>query len=327
QDHVLALARKLLNAKSLLPPDALASAGLDSLTSAELRNRITADFSVELPYAFLLGNCTARDIALEIVASLAHGSACSPPIETAPLPECVASYGQRSMWYVYNTTATSSAYHIARAVRIDSAIDPIAMRRAFQVVAARRPALRTTFAERGDQLIQHIEENAEAPFTEVDISTWTDEEVSNYLTAQSAARFDLMRDLPIRVVLCRRSSHNFVLLVVVHHIAADLWSFGIILRDLASVYRQSNGETTMPQLQAAQLASYAVWQQRRLAGPAGDRLQSFWLEELRGDLPVLHVLSGATRPPASSNEGREYFFTVEPQVTDRVLRFCRENQV
>src|SRR4029078_5124610 len=60
------------------------------------------------------------------------------------------------------------------------------------------------------------------------------------LVRRAFAPFDLERGLPLRLGLCR-SPGGALLLLSVHHLVADFWSLGVMLRELGALYRQERG--------------------------------------------------------------------------------------
>src|SRR5580658_7489175 len=55
------------------------------------------------------------------------------------------SYNQQGIWFLYQLAPESSVYNVNFAARINAEIDIPALRRAFQTLVDRHPALRTTF--------------------------------------------------------------------------------------------------------------------------------------------------------------------------------------
>ncbi|NJL81343.1 MAG: non-ribosomal peptide synthetase, partial [Richelia sp. SM2_1_7] len=150
------------------------------------------------------------------------------------------SYGQQGLWFLYKLAPHSAAYNIAFTVRIRSHLNIPALERAFQKLIARHPTLRTTFSQGDAEPFQVCHEYQEFSIETADASSWDDSELTKMAIAAYKRPFDLERGSVIRVNLFTRSSQDYVLLLTIHHIAVDGFSFGIILSELRLLYEAEN---------------------------------------------------------------------------------------
>src|SRR6185503_5484476 len=100
--------------------------------------------------------------------------------------------------------------------------------------------------------------------------------------AAAVEPFDLAAGPLFRLQLLRLSEREHLLLIVVHHIVFDGWSYDVLLRELATLYTAAvAGEPgELPEL-PVQFADYALWERQRLA-EAGSELIEFWRTTLDG---------------------------------------------
>src|ERR1044072_9145345 len=133
---------------------------------------------------------------------------------------------------MHKVAPDSAAYNIAHAARIRSHLDVTALRRTFQTLLDRPASLRTTYEVRQGTPIPIVRDNAHFDFQEVDATSWNETALNNYLTAEAHRPFDLTQDLPLRLYLLNTPEHKYILLLVVHHIAADLWSLAVLTHEL-----------------------------------------------------------------------------------------------
>jgi hypothetical protein len=85
-------------------------------------------------------------------------------------------------------------------------------------------------------------------------------ELGGSLTRAAQAPFDLERDLPLRAHVFVLGASEQVLLLVLHHIAADGWSLGPLWRDLSESYsaRCAGAVSPLSPL-SVQYADYTLW--------------------------------------------------------------------
>ncbi|MGF9936323.1 condensation domain-containing protein, partial [Paenibacillus ehimensis] len=69
---------------------------------------------------------------------------------------------------------------------------------------------------------------------------------------------------------------------------------------------------------------YAVWQQQEAQSERYQRRESYWLEALAGELPVLDLPIAYPRPPVRSFEGALLDFAVEPAVAASLHRLAAD---
>jgi amino acid adenylation domain-containing protein len=257
----------------------------------------------------------------EMLAQLLRQKAAAP--QTAPL-----SCGQQSLWVAQQVAPSSAVYNEAHAWRICSEVDVPALERAFQALTDRHAVLRTTYPSHEGAPIQQIHATVKVPFELIDASLWASEELARRLTHEAESVFDLTQQTPLRVRLFRRGPSEYVLLLVMHHIAMDLWSLGVMLDDLRELYAAER--TGVPARMAAPQADYAAFcrfQAEMLAGPEGERLASYWRQQLAGGTPELVLPTDRPRPAVRSYNGASLELALDDALADQLRRLARAEGV
>jgi hypothetical protein len=67
-----------------------------------------------------------------------------------------AGHGQRALWFLHQSHPKSAAYNVVFSARVRSGIELPALRRSFQALVDRHPALRTTFRQESNGLVQRL---------------------------------------------------------------------------------------------------------------------------------------------------------------------------
>src|SRR5258708_28724886 len=125
------------------------------------------------------------------------------------------------------------------------------------------------------------------------------------LTGGEEARpFDLARGPLLRVAVLLLAPAQSRILLTLHHIAGDGWSFGILVRELGALYAAARTRRRAPLAPLAiQYADFAVWQRSRLTGESLAREVAFWRESLAGAEP-LRLPADRPPPAVQSFRGR-----------------------
>jgi Condensation domain len=234
------------------------------------------------------------------------------------------SYNQQGIWFLYQLAPESMVYNVNFAARIRSNVDIPALRRAFQALVDRHPALRTTFSVRSGQPAQQVHQELGVHFVETDASGWNSEVLKSRLLEEAYRPFDLERGPVLRVNLFTCSAQEHVLLLVVHHIAIDFWSLAVLLTELGVLYpaEKAGVQALLPALDS-QYTDYVRWQAEMLAGPEGERLWAYWQKQLAGQLPLLELPTDRPRPPAPTYRGASYDFHLNDELSRRLKALAK----
>ncbi|MFC9757996.1 non-ribosomal peptide synthase/polyketide synthase [Streptomyces sp. NPDC056921] len=287
--------------------------GGHSLLVARLVNRIRTDFGVELPLREVFENASAAGIARLIGAA----RAARPPLVAQERPERVPlSMAQQRMWFLDRLEGSSATYTIPIVLRLSGDLDVDALRAAFADVVDRHESLRTLIAEDAEGAHQVVVDGP-APF---DVVACTAARLDEEVARAAAATFALDSELPVRATLFDTGGQEYVLLVVLHHIAGDGSSMGPLAADLATAYAgraagTGSGLAPLP----VQYADYALWQR----GLPDDQIP-FWTAALAGLPEQLELPTDRPRPTVMSSHGDAVTFTVPAALRARVEEWGRE---
>jgi amino acid adenylation domain-containing protein len=216
--------------------------------------------------------------------------------------EFPASFAQRRMWLLNRMDPDEPVYNIAWALWLDGALEVTALQRAWDAALARHEALRTTFRDTSGLPVQVIEDDPPArplPVTSVEHLAEPEREPAARALIAGLARapIDLAAGPLVLGRLVRLSPERHVLAVVMHHIAADGWSFRILFDELSADYeaiRRGDPAVGEPPIQ---YADFAIWQLEHDEAGGYAQAERFWRAEL-ADAPDELPLPAAQPYPA-----------------------------
>ena len=246
----------------------------------------------------------------------------------APVP---LSFAQERLWFLNRLEPGHSFYNLPLALKLSGPIDIAVLGESLNAIVLRHEALRSRFTILEERPMQIVRAAAEVELPIVDLHSLAEAEraaESRRLAAEEAASpFDLEHDLLIRAKILRLGAGEQTLLLTMHHIVADGWSIGILLRELSALYAAGReGKPSPLSRLAIQYADYALWQRALLQGPALDDLLSYWKRKLADVQPLMALATDRPRPPVQAFRGAAYTFPIARAVVEGLKSIGREVQ-
>jgi len=304
-------------ADSVSAEDSFFDLGGHSLLAARLTSRIRRTLGAEAGVRTVFEAPTPAALAVRLRAL----SGDRPALTHRERPERVPlSDAQARLWFVDRAQGTSPAYNVPVALRMEGPLDAVALRAALDAVLARHETLRTCFPDvdgRPYQLVLPVAE-ARVPFDAVTVGP---QELDETLAGFAGRTFDLKRDLPVRALLARvadpasGSVPQHVLLLVLHHIAADGWSMRPLLGDLATAYTACiEGEDPQWAPLPVDYVDYTLWQNDLLDEGTVAEQVGFWSAALAGMPDELALPYDGVRHAEGNQTGACVPFSCSPRI-------------
>jgi amino acid adenylation domain-containing protein len=340
EDLLAGIWAEVLGVECAGPDDDFFALGGHSLLATQVASRVRTVLGVDLPLREIFAAPTLAALAGVVRAlrelSPQGGPAGSPivpvPRDGDPLP---LSFTQQRMWLIDQMEPGNPAYNVPLAVRVTGELAGGLLARIFAEVVRRHEALRTTFTTREGHPVQVIAPALAPALPLVDLAglaglpglPGTAQEGEALALARAAAgqRFDLQRGPLVLLALVRLGALDHLLLVTLHHIVADSWSMGVLLRETAVLYEAlSQGSLSpLPPL-PVQYADFAVWQRQRLAGEVLGGHLAAWRHLLDGAPRVLDLPTDHPRPAEQTFRGASRRVTLPASLAASVRELCRQ---
>ena len=241
------------------------------------------------------------------------------------------SFAQQRLWFLAQLEPNSSFYNIPKAIRLSGDLNIQIFQQALDAIVDHHEVLYTNYTSENGNPIQVIAapQSVELPIIDLQQYGQAEQEtqVQKLLQQESQRPFNLASDTMLRGCLLKLAPQEHILLLVMHHIASDGWSMGILWEQLTQLYQafldgQPNPLETLP----IQYADYAVWQRKSLSGEVLDQQLSYWQQQLVGAKPLLELPTDHPRPAVQTYRGASQSFILPKSLSDRLKQLSRQER-
>ncbi|MFJ1598144.1 amino acid adenylation domain-containing protein [Streptomyces sp. NPDC088261] len=307
--------------------------GGHSLLAMRLVARIRTALGTQISLRTVFDAPTVAELAQRSAATDGASGAPRPPLVPRTRPDRLPlSSAQQRLWVLHQVEGPSSTYNIPSAWRLTGALDTTALRAAVADLAERHETLRTVFPDEGGTAYQRILAPGSYDLA-VDVVPADEESLASLLAAAASHGFALDREPPLRVTVFELGEDEYVLLVLVHHIAGDEWSELPLTRDLATAYTaRAAGLAPRRAPLPVQYADYTLWQrdvlgdERDPASPAARQL-AHWKRALEGLPEELDLPTDRPRPQEAGYRGGSVDLTLDPELARSLRELARDGEV
>ncbi|GAA4887644.1 non-ribosomal peptide synthetase [Actinomycetospora straminea] len=326
-----AVVAEVLGVASVDPDDDFFALGGHSLLATRVVARAGDRLGGTLTVRDVFDAPTPAGLAARLDPAGDHTDAVAPLVpRTDRTTEPPLSPAQQRLWFLHRLHGPSATYNIPAVLRLRGALDTDALRAAVGDLVARHEALRTVPVEDDEGVArQHVVTDPEVPWTRIarpdDVEAAIDEAARTVV--------DVGTTIPVNATLIGDGSgdgSDHVLVLVVHHLAADEWSLATLADDLAAAYaaRRAGRAPDRAPL-AVQYADHTVWDAARLgdiddAGSRAGAQLAWWRERLAGLPEEIALPTDRPRPAEPSGAGGVVRFTVDGELHRGVRALARD---
>jgi amino acid adenylation domain-containing protein len=308
--------------------------GGNSLLATQIISSIRSAFGVELPLQVLFESSTIVELSSQIktlcpTESLLPITAIEPVSRLAELP---LSFAQQRLWFLNQLAENSAAYNMTRALHLVGNLDLVALEQSLTQIVRRHEILRTTLHSLNGSPVQVIASSFTVIVQVVDLQQLPEAEQSASVQRLAAAEvqrpFDLAKGPLLRVTRLQLTQQSNVLLLVMHHIVGDNWSWGVFLGELSRLYQAFSQKeaSPLPEL-PIQYADFAAWQCKWLSGPVLQTQLDYWKQQLAGASPILELPTDRPRPPMQTFQGSTEYFQLNQDLTQKLKTLSQHSGV
>ncbi|MGB7201843.1 MAG: amino acid adenylation domain-containing protein [Pyrinomonadaceae bacterium] len=288
--------------------------------------------------AFFTEAHTAEDFAQIIQAfkesaaemqnsGLFSGGPVRDPNEPFEIP---MTQGQQEIWLATRFGDDAScAYNLSSTMRIKGELNVDKLNEALTHLTKRHESLRAVPNEHG--VSQRIMPVTVYDLVQYDLSDLNEDDTNKRLEElrqqEVTAPFDLENGPLTRAHLVRLKEDEHFFIFTVHHIVADGWSCGVILKDLGKLYTASIGEESGDLNNVMPLSEWVDQSIVASKTESYSDARDYWLEEFRSNVTVLELPTDRPRPPAKSYRAHRTTVPVTKDEIEHVSKTASEQGV
>lgn len=286
--------------------------GGNSLIITQLLSRINEEFEIELSQNILFENQTIKDVAKYIDNSNnSDRHKDSEVIKRIVLSEnkYELSYSQKSLWFMNAVDKNSAQYNLHTTLELIGNVDIQALEKSLNEVVKNNNSLKTEFFEEDGLPYSRINQNCRIPFTFDDLSKNSEIEKTNIIKtieiSEAKKPFNLENAPLIRAHVLNIEENSFLLILAVHHIVFDGWSFKILMNDLNLAYTGIvEGKALDDRLKEIEYTDYVTWQNQAIRSDKFNKEIAYFKENLGKDTPTLDFPYDLKRRETESFQGK-----------------------
>lgn len=236
------------------------------------------------------------------------------------------SDNQASLWFMDRLESNSALYNIPEAIRLSGPLNVPALTQALETIVARHGAIRTKFVACNGQPMQLVRDSVPFTVSFLDLSpvepNQRDTETAKQIEAEAKRPFNLSEDVLLRATLLKLTDDEHVLLLTMHHIIGDLWSFVVLHQELTVLYEaySAGRPCPLPPLRT----QFAAMTASKSQAAHHDENLTFWKEKLKGATPVLDLATNKPRPSMQTYPGRRHHFQLSSLLLGKLKELSQE---
>lgn len=328
----------VLNIKQIGIRDDFFALGGNSLHITQIISRIRDSFEIELEQGEIFENPDIEHLAKKVELSQKNQQGKVELIKRTSVGKnrLPLSFAQQRLWFLDRLNSESPQYNLYTGLVLKGSLKKEVLIKSFNALIKRHQILQVSFTDENGQPVQVL--NDDVPMAMEYVNLLNTSASEKELKASDIAKewvskpFDLENAPLLRGMLIQIDEEEHILVLAIHHIIFDGWSFGILLKELNFYYEAFlNNEKDklsveeLP-LSGIQYADYAQWQIEKLKAGSLKKQIEYWKQKLSGRLPVLDLPLDKQRPPVQTYHGAKFTCAISGEVVNKLQLYAgKEN--
>ncbi|MBG9799437.1 non-ribosomal peptide synthetase [Brevibacillus laterosporus] len=317
EEKLVQLFQEVMDVELVGTQDSFYELGGHSLKAMMLVSRIHKDFGVKVPLKEVFSRPTVKELAAYLTQS---EEANYIEIEAAEKKTYYPVTAAQKRMYIaqqWEADEATSSYHMPFMMEITGPLQVDKLQQILKSLVERHEALRTSFHMIDEVLMQKIHADVLWDL-DIDIEpvVAVEQEIEDKMF-QFLRKFDLSEASLFRAKLLRVNANQHVLLLDMHHIISDGFSYQIFFEELTKLYQ---GEE-LPPLKI-QYKDYAVWQHSEEQRKRLQQQEEYWLRQFQSEIPVLELPTDYQRPVDKQFAGALFTYELSVDITEKLRKLA-----
>jgi amino acid adenylation domain-containing protein len=230
---------------------------------------------------------------------------------------------QKRMFILNGLDSVNTTYNIPRAWKIEGPFNIRLFDHALRALIQRHDSLRTSFALKDSEPVQIIKKEVEPriEYINAEAGDFQHAKENENIIHQFIQPFDLGKAPLFRVGLIKVGQNEHVFICDMHHIISDGISVNILLFDFIRLYAKES----LPRLRI-QYKDFTMWKNRMLRSGEMKRQEEYWLDQFKGEPPLLNIPTDYPRQAARSFKGDRVSTGMDRTVTNKIKEIGLETE-
>ncbi|WP_414575248.1 amino acid adenylation domain-containing protein [Anabaena sp. CCY 9402-a] len=329
EELLLNIWQNILNLNSVGITDNFFTLGGHSLLVIRLVSQIQQVFGVDISLRKIFEKPTIAELATLINSSRLNTSLSNAIPVRESTDKILLSFAQQRLWMLAQIEPENPSYNVAAALRLTGDVNVDILTQSLQEIIQRHEVLRASFLNVDGQWIAVIipEININIPVVYLNFLPPSQQQklVQQLAQEESQQPFNLEIIPLLRAKLLYLNTHEYILLLTMHHIITDGWSINVFAQEMASIYQAfSQGQPSPLTPLKIQYADFAAWQ--RSQNDKFNYQLEYWRQQLESTPELLELPTDYPRPAIQTFRGQRYSFTISGELTEKIKHLGQETQ-
>ena len=316
--------------------DNLFDLGINSMLTVQLCSLVHQEFKIELNLQDVYDYPTISELS-ELIYKRHIRHYKKNYEEIAPIrtidPYYPLSFGQNRIYLLHKLMNNKSIYNVTTGLRIKGNLNISKLENSINLIMQQQNILRSVVIDNNEEYKQSISDFTFA-FSKENITLCLEEEkidrIDEYIKQETSNTFDLQKGPLIRGKLVTINNSEHLMLISMHHIISDEYSWQLFYKMLSKLYNTSNDTITSNfecfNLLPIQYVDFAIWQRKLLSRDLLEKQRAYWKQQLLGASGFSNLPVAKHRPPQPSYNGAEYEFELDETTSKNMIQFSRKQR-